>query len=78
MSIFESSDATHDALTSAGYLTTRANSTVIFMAGRLNRPILLEGPAGGGKTQLARSVADAEGMELLQLQCYEGRGKVQG
>lgn len=77
MSIFESPDATHDALTSAGYLTTRANSTIIFMAARLNRPILLEGPAGGGKTQLARSVAEAEGMELLQLQCYEGIGDKQ-
>jgi MoxR-like ATPase len=72
MSIFASHIHTHEALKSVGYLTTPDVSTVIFQAARLNRPILLEGPAGAGKTQLALSVASAEGLRFVRLQCYEG------
>jgi MoxR-like ATPase len=72
MTIFSSSDATHRALLDQGYITSPENSNLIFLAANLNRPIILEGPAGGGKTQLARSVAAAAGMELISLQCYSG------
>lgn len=72
MSIFSSHQRTHEALKSVGYLTTSDVSTVIFKAARLNRPILLEGPAGAGKTELALSVAKAENMRFVRLQCYEG------
>jgi MoxR-like ATPase len=77
MSIFRSPEATYEALVRVGYLTTRDIATDIYLAAVLNLPILLEGPAGGGKTELARSVAAAEGMELIPLQCYEGIGDKQ-
>jgi MoxR-like ATPase len=72
MTIFSSPQTTHEALKRVGYLTTPEISTVIFKAARLNRPILLEGPAGAGKTELALSVAKAEEMRFVRLQCYEG------
>ena len=72
MTIFGSPERTHEALVGVGYRTTTDISTVIYKAAHLNKPLLLEGPAGGGKTQLARSVAEAEGMPLIALQCYEG------
>jgi MoxR-like ATPase len=71
-SIFDSADSTHDALVAVGYLTTREVSTNIFLAANENQPLLLEGPAGAGKTELAVSVAKAAGFRLIRLQCYEG------
>jgi MoxR-like ATPase len=61
-----------DRLTTAGYLPDEAIETVVYLADRLRKPILVEGPAGVGKTELAKAVADARGAELIRLQCYEG------
>jgi MoxR-like ATPase len=56
----------------AGYLVDPAIETVVYLADRLRKPILVEGPAGVGKTELAKAVAHARGAELVRLQCYEG------
>jgi MoxR-like ATPase len=72
MSILSSPEKTHEALRDVGYLTTIENSTVIYLASKLNRPLLLEGPAGGGKTELALSVSKAEKLRFIRLQCYNG------
>jgi MoxR-like ATPase len=54
------------------YLTDEAIASVVFLADRLAKPVLVEGPAGTGKTALAKAVADATGARLIRLQCYEG------
>jgi MoxR-like ATPase len=59
-------------LRGVGYLADRAAATVVHLSGVLQKPVLIEGPAGTGKTALARSVADATGQPLIRLQCYEG------
>ncbi len=61
-----------ERLTAAGYLTDAAIATTVFLADRLGKPLLVEGPAGVGKTELAKAVAQATGSELIRLQCYEG------
>jgi MoxR-like ATPase len=61
-----------ERLTAAGYLPDDAIATTVFLADRLGKPLLLEGPAGVGKTELAKAVAQATGAELIRLQCYEG------
>ena len=65
------SDAT-TRLTTAGYLADPATATTAFLAGALEKPLLVEGPAGVGKTELAKAVARATGADLVRLQCYEG------
>jgi SpoVK/Ycf46/Vps4 family AAA+-type ATPase len=60
------------ALESVGYFTDIETATAVYLAGRINRPVPLEGPAGAGKTELAQSVARAYGVTLLRLQCYQG------
>ena len=59
-------------LAAAGYLPDGQISTTVFLADRLGKPLLVEGPAGTGKTELAKALAAATGSELIRLQCYEG------
>jgi MoxR-like ATPase len=72
MTRFESVPAVRDALRSVDYLADEGIAGVVYLADRLGKPILVEGPAGTGKTQLAKSVADMTGSRLIRLQCYEG------
>ncbi|MGZ4450955.1 MAG: AAA family ATPase [Nocardioides sp.] len=65
------SDAT-SRLGAAGYLADAATATTAYLAGALEKPLLVEGPAGVGKTELAKAVARATGADLVRLQCYEG------
>jgi MoxR-like ATPase len=69
---FASVDDVQERLGAAGYLTDRAIATTVFLADRLGKPLLVEGPAGVGKTELAKAVAEATGSALIRLQCYEG------
>jgi MoxR-like ATPase len=59
-------------LAEVGYLADSATSTTAYLAGALEKPLLVEGPAGVGKTELAKAIAASTGAELIRLQCYEG------
>ena len=69
---FESVQSVRDGLKDVKYLADDGIAGVVFLADRLGKPILVEGPAGTGKTQLAKSVAEMIGAKLIRLQCYEG------
>lgn len=69
---FESVQSVRDGLKDVNYLADDGIAGVVFLAERLGKPILVEGPAGTGKTQLAKSVAEMIGAKLIRLQCYEG------
>ncbi len=69
---FESVDAVREGLHRVNYLADEAIAGVTFLADRLEKPVLVEGPAGTGKTQLAKSVAEMLDARLIRLQCYEG------
>jgi MoxR-like ATPase len=64
--------AVSDGLRSAGYIGTRAIATTVFLARQLHKPVLVEGPAGVGKTELAKAAATYLQLPLIRLQCYEG------
>jgi MoxR-like ATPase len=70
--MLESVDEVQERFRQAKYIASRRISTVVFLAARMGRPILVEGPAGVGKTELAKTLADVAGCPLLRLQCYEG------
>ncbi|MFE9044965.1 AAA family ATPase [Streptomyces sp. NPDC007818] len=69
---FGSVDEVAERLAATGYLASPAIATTVFLADRLGKPLLVEGPAGVGKTQLAKAVTEATGAGLVRLQCYEG------
>jgi MoxR-like ATPase len=69
---FDSPGDATERLEAAGYLADPATATTAYLAGVLGKPLLVEGPAGVGKTELAKAVARATGAGLVRLQCYEG------
>ena len=69
---FGSVAGVREGLRAVGYLADQGIASVVYLADRLGKPVLVEGPAGTGKTQLAKSVAETTGARLIRLQCYEG------
>jgi len=70
--MFESFDDLMERLKATGYFIDPVMTRIVFLAAKLQKPLLLEGPAGSGKTQLAVSVAQAAGTHIERLQCYRG------
>ena len=70
--MFETVDQVVSDLDKQGYVCDRRIATVVYLSQQLGKPVLIEGPAGVGKTELAKVVATALGRELIRLQCYEG------
>jgi MoxR-like ATPase len=70
--MFTSVEDAAQRLGAAGYLASREIATAVYLGDRLEKPILVEGPAGVGKTDLSRAFASATGRALIRLQCYEG------
>jgi MoxR-like ATPase len=70
--VFQSIDQVLAKLTEQDYIGDKKIGTVVFLADKLEKPVLVEGPAGVGKTELAKVVAKATGRKLIRLQCYEG------
>ena len=72
MTWFQSPADASEQLHEAAYLADTSTATTTYLAGALEKPLLVEGPAGVGKTELAKAVARASGADLVRLQCYEG------
>jgi MoxR-like ATPase len=72
MAAFASVDDVVARFLAHGYVADRRIATAVYLADHMEKPILVEGPAGVGKTELAKTLAEAAGAELIRLQCYEG------
>jgi MoxR-like ATPase len=70
--MFESVEDVQQRFRNAKYIASRRIATVVFLAARMGRPVLIEGPAGVGKTELAKTLSDITNRPLIRLQCYEG------
>jgi MoxR-like ATPase len=70
--MFDSVEQVQKRLLDQSYIAGKKIATVVYLASKLNKPVLVEGPAGVGKTELAKVVAAAVGRKLIRLQCYEG------
>jgi MoxR-like ATPase len=70
--MFASVEAVQERFRVSRYIASRRIATVVYLATRMNRPVLVEGPAGVGKTELAKVLAETAGRPLVRLQCYEG------
>src|SRR5437867_10548809 len=70
--MFESVEDVQQRFRDARYIASRRISTVVYLAARMGRPVLVEGPAGVGKTELAKTLSDVTRRRLIRLQCYEG------
>lgn len=70
--IYDSIETIEHGFRSVGYLTSRHIATTLYLAYHLGKPLLVEGPAGVGKTELAKKAAEGLGLMLIRLQCYEG------
>ena len=70
--MFESVEDVQVRFRDAKYIASRRIATVVYLASRMGRPVLIEGPAGVGKTELAKTLSDVTARSLIRLQCYEG------
>lgn len=70
--MFETVNNVMESLKSVKYLTDKKTATCVYLAKQLNKPLLVEGPAGVGKTELGNAIAQVTKSELIRLQCYEG------
>jgi MoxR-like ATPase len=70
--MFASVEEVQERFRASRYIASRRIATVVYLASRMNRPVLVEGPAGVGKTELAKVLAESAGRPLVRLQCYEG------
>jgi MoxR-like ATPase len=70
--VFSSPGQVGEALRATGYIADSIATTTVYLSAELHKPLLLEGPAGSGKTQLAYAVAEAANTSVERLQCYEG------
>ena len=70
--MFKSVEEVQERFGDARYIASARIATVVYLAERMGRPVLIEGPAGVGKTEMAKALAEATGRRLIRLQCYEG------
>ncbi|MBL8063802.1 MAG: MoxR family ATPase [Anaerolineales bacterium] len=70
--VFDSTKTVKNELSKQRYIASDEIATIVYLAQKLGKPLLAEGPAGVGKTELAKAIASATGRELIRLQCYEG------